>query len=149
MSSLILLCAVGLYLLLGATCGSLTFIRGHKALAICGVVLPVLWVVGASLPAKASSGSSGYSRSAPRADNLVGTRPRNDKWEDAGLDWHRERGTSGRAAEGFPVSLADGAPHAAGWPADPTGLEPPIADERVRRRLEFLRWLTRTGRLVP
>jgi len=49
--------AVG-YLILLFTCGTRTFQRGHLVLGFLGILLPVLWLVGALLPPRSHAGSS-------------------------------------------------------------------------------------------
>jgi hypothetical protein len=46
------------YLVLLFTCGARTFQRGRLVLGLLGIVLPVLWVVGALLPPRRHAGSS-------------------------------------------------------------------------------------------
>jgi hypothetical protein len=50
--------AVLAYLVLLFTCGARTFQRGRIVLGILGVLLPVLWVVGALLPPRRAGAST-------------------------------------------------------------------------------------------
>ena len=49
-------CLVLAYLVLLFTCGARTFQRGRLVLGLLGVVLPVLWLVGAFLPTRRNAG---------------------------------------------------------------------------------------------
>jgi hypothetical protein len=49
--------AVG-YLVLLFVCGTRTFQRGHLVLGFLGILLPVLWLVGALLPPRRHTGPS-------------------------------------------------------------------------------------------
>jgi hypothetical protein len=62
------------YVVLLFTAGLTTFRKGHTILGIVGVVLPVLWLVGAMLPpkkqaVKAASRSANHKRSANHRRN--------------------------------------------------------------------------------
>jgi hypothetical protein len=48
------------YLVLLFTCGTRTFQRGRLVLGFLGILLPVLWVVGALLPPRRAAGSSAH-----------------------------------------------------------------------------------------
>jgi hypothetical protein len=46
------------YLVLLFVCGTRTFQRGHLVLGFLGILLPVLWLVGALLPPRRHAGPS-------------------------------------------------------------------------------------------
>jgi hypothetical protein len=48
---------LALYLVLAVTLGVLTFRRGHLVLFVVGFVLPLLWLVGAVVPAAPGHGT--------------------------------------------------------------------------------------------
>ena len=48
-----------IYLALIFTVAAVTFQKGHIALFIIGIFLPILWLIGAMLPAKPGSGYQG------------------------------------------------------------------------------------------
>jgi len=156
MSGLVLWGALGLvelYLLLAATLGAQTYQKGRKALAIAGALLPLLWLIGACLPAKRGSADQTPRDRAPKADKLVGARLQSSKWDEtAPTTSGRRKGVRRAPAEGDTVPLADRSTPTANRPTELSGLSravPPALDERMRRHLEFLRWLTQTGRLDP
>jgi hypothetical protein len=49
-------CLVLAYLVLMFTCGARTFQKGRPVLGVLGVLLPVLWLVGALLPNRRHAG---------------------------------------------------------------------------------------------
>ncbi len=158
MSGLVLWTFFGLlevYLLLAATLGVRAFHKGHTALAIVGAALPILWVVGALLPAKPNSNFQRRHAArrhvrAPQADKLVEARLQSSKWDS---DGPTDLGPSGAL---WPAAKTRAAP----WPNDrpatlptgqgaPSAAAPPAGNQRVQQQLEFLRWLVETGHLTP
>jgi len=47
-----------IWIVLLITCGVLTWRKGHLALFIIGIFLPVLWIIGAVLPPKTAPGTA-------------------------------------------------------------------------------------------
>jgi hypothetical protein len=156
MSGLVLWGALGLvelYLLLAATLGAQTYHKGYRALAIMGAVLPLLWLIGACLPEKRKSSNQTPRSPVPKTDNLVEARLQSSKWDGIEPAASRRRKGAGRVpAEGDTVPLANRTTPSGNRPVDRSRLfpaAPPALDERMRRHLEFLRWLAQTGRLEP
>ncbi len=156
MSGLVLWGALGLvelYLLLAATLGTQTYQKGHKVLAIVGALLPLLWLVGACLPAKREPSEQTPHDRVPKADNLVGARLQSGKWDEAQPTASaRRKGARRVPAEGDAATPTDRSTPSADLPTELSSLSyaaPLTLDERSRRHLEFLRWLAQTGRLEP
>jgi len=156
MSGLVLWGALGLvelYLVLAVTLGTQTYQKGHKALAIAGALLPLLWLVGACLPAKRGSSEQTPHDRVSKADNLVGARLQSGKWDEAQPTASGRRKRARRVpAEGDTATPADRSTPSANLPTELSGLSHAALrtlDERMRRHLEFLRWLAQTGRLEP
>jgi hypothetical protein len=135
-----------LYLLLAVTLGIQCYHKGYLALAIAGIVCPLVWIGGVFLPAKANSyyqachAAKRQTRD-PQASTADASRPQDSKWDSRG------------PADGGPYEAprTRSAAGVAAWPDDRTisSATLPQGDERTQQRLIFLRWLVATGRLKP
>lgn len=143
---------VEVYLLLAATLGVHSFHKGYSALAIAGIVFPVLWLVGVFLRAKPNSYYQQHhpAKAGPRISvATAATQQAPDRKQEAERPGGRPESP---AATEEPQELADA--HAAAADLVPNKwstsvLTPVSCDERTRQQLLFLRWLLATGRLEP